>query len=118
MAVAAQMNLLERVTAICASVMQCLTWRAADGTSRVPTAPFYMGYDDVKSVADFLGELQTYHIVSGASEAFIVDRIVPLVFQASARCWQGSQAPFTTLGGLPVMAPRRVPACRLRDTDP
>lgn len=103
MAAAAQMNLLTKVTEMCDSVMQRLahTPGQQETPPREPrphlTVPVYMGYDDVKSVADFLGELQTYHLASGASEAFIVERIVPLALQASARCWLGSQAPFTSL---------------------
>ncbi|KAM7284427.1 hypothetical protein ISCGN_001521 [Ixodes scapularis] len=99
MAAAAQMNLLTKVTEMCDSVMQRLahTPGQRETPPREPrphlTVSFYMGYDDVKSVADFLDELQTYHLASGASEAFIVERIVPLALQASARCWLGSQAP-------------------------
>ncbi|KAM7303610.1 hypothetical protein ISCGN_013558 [Ixodes scapularis] len=83
-AAAAQMNLLTKVTEMCDSVMQRLahTPGQQETPPREPrphlTVPVYMGYDDVKSVADFLGELQTYHLAFGASEAFIVDRIVPL----------------------------------------
>ncbi|KAM7309830.1 hypothetical protein ISCGN_006815 [Ixodes scapularis] len=103
MAAAAQMNLLTKVTEVCDSVMQRLAH--TPGQQKTPpreprphlTVPVYMGYDDVESVADFLGELQTYHLASGTSEAFIAERIVPLALQASARCWLGSQAPLTSL---------------------
>lgn len=103
MAAAAQVNLLTKVTEMCDSVIQrlALTPGQQETPPREPrphlTVPVYAGYDDVKSVADFLGELQTYHLASGASEAFIVGRIVPLALQASAGCWLGSQAPFTSL---------------------
>ncbi|KAG0414178.1 hypothetical protein HPB47_008678 [Ixodes persulcatus] len=103
MAAAAQMNLLTKVTEMCDSVMRRLahTPGQQETPPREPrphlTVPVYTRYDDVRSVADFLGELQTYHLASGASEAFIVDRILPLALQASARCWLGSQASFTSL---------------------
>ncbi|CAN7950204.1 unnamed protein product [Ixodes hexagonus] len=102
MACAAHMSLLERVTATCDSAMQRLAvTQEVPGPQRESrphlTVPVYTGYDDVKSVADFLGELRTYRLPSGASQAFIVDRIVPLVLQASAKVWLASQAPFTSL---------------------
>ncbi|KAM7295037.1 hypothetical protein ISCGN_024542 [Ixodes scapularis] len=104
MAAAAHMILLTKVTEMCDSMMERLahTPGQQETPPREPrphlTVPVYMGYDDVKSVGEFLGELQTYHLASGASEAFIVDRIVPLALQASARCcWLGSEAPFTSL---------------------
>ncbi|KAG0425367.1 hypothetical protein HPB47_027468 [Ixodes persulcatus] len=74
----------QKVTEMCNFVMQrmALTPGQQETPPQEPrahlTVPVFIGYDDVKTVADFLGELQTYHFASGASKAFIVDRIVSL----------------------------------------
>lgn len=120
MAEATQRSLLTKATEKCAFVAQRLAIRPRqqETPSREPrphlTVPVYKGYD-VKSMADFMGELLVYHLVSGASEAFIVDRIVPLALRASARCL-GSQGTLHQPGRLPVKATIRVSACGLCNT--
>ncbi|KAM7304983.1 uncharacterized protein ISCGN_014883 [Ixodes scapularis] len=63
----------QKVAVICNFVMQrmALTPGQQETPPQEPrphlTVPVYVGYDDVKSVADFLGELQTYHLAYGAS---------------------------------------------------
>ncbi|KAM7282562.1 hypothetical protein ISCGN_002709 [Ixodes scapularis] len=74
----------QKVTEMCNFVMQrmALTPGQQETPPQEPrphlTVPVYMGYDDVKSVADFLGKLQTYHLAFGASKAFIMSRITRL----------------------------------------
>ncbi|CAN7947821.1 unnamed protein product [Ixodes hexagonus] len=61
------------------------------------TVPVYTGFDDRKSVADFLEELDVYARASGASESYVLERILPLALQASARRWWVLQTPFPSL---------------------
>ncbi|KAM7287121.1 hypothetical protein ISCGN_030815 [Ixodes scapularis] len=82
MAVAAQMNLLKKVTEMCSLEMQrmALTPGQQETPSQEPRP-----------------HLTTYLLASGASKSFIMNRIVPLALQASARSWLGLRAPFTRL---------------------
>ncbi|KAM7294068.1 uncharacterized protein ISCGN_023609 [Ixodes scapularis] len=95
----AQAELLLKVAAMCDMVTQ----RLAVQHSREPelhpqlTVPVYTGYGDTKSVADFLGELDTYKAASGASESLIIKRILPLALQSSAACWLRLQTTFTSI---------------------
>ncbi|CAN7992872.1 unnamed protein product [Ixodes hexagonus] len=61
------------------------------------TVPVYTGFDDRKSVADFLEELDVYARASGASESYVLERILPLALQANARRWWVLQTPFPSL---------------------
>ncbi|XP_049271310.1 uncharacterized protein LOC125758311 [Rhipicephalus sanguineus] len=60
------------------------------------TLPTYTGYDEPKSVADFLEEIDRYVRATGASEAHVMARIRPLALRAAAGRWWRLQTPFTT----------------------
>ncbi|CAN7938007.1 unnamed protein product [Ixodes hexagonus] len=93
------------------ATLQLVTERLATGTGRAGghvqqrgpelhprlTVPVYTGFDDRKSVADFLEELDVYARASGASESYVLERILPLALQASARRWWVLQTPFPSL---------------------
>ncbi|CAN8004649.1 unnamed protein product [Ixodes hexagonus] len=93
------------------ATLQLVTERLATGTGgtgghvqqRGPdlhprlTVPVYTGFDDRKSVADFLEELDFYARASGASESYVLERILPHALQASARRWWVLQTPFPSL---------------------
>ncbi|CAN8004651.1 unnamed protein product [Ixodes hexagonus] len=61
------------------------------------TIPVYTGFDDRKSVADFLGELDVYARASGSSERHVLERILPMGLQASTRRWWTQQPAFSSL---------------------
>ncbi|CAN7946741.1 unnamed protein product, partial [Ixodes hexagonus] len=58
--------------------------------------PTYTGYDDRKSVADFLAELAAYKLATGASDDYVLARVLPAALQASAARWWRIVAPFLT----------------------
>lgn len=84
---APQVTLLMKVTNKGDSVMQHPA--LAPGQRKSPSRehrPVYTAYDDVKALADFLGELKTYQLAFGGSEDFIVHIILLLALQASSMC--------------------------------
>ncbi|XP_049268998.1 uncharacterized protein LOC125757433 [Rhipicephalus sanguineus] len=71
--------------------------RAGEPQLLPPAAlPTYTGYDDPKSVADFLEEMDRYVRATGASEAHVMARILPLALRDAAGRWWRLQTPFTT----------------------
>ncbi|KAG0422488.1 hypothetical protein HPB47_001692 [Ixodes persulcatus] len=92
-------KLLLKVAAMCDAVTQ----RLAVQYSREPElrpqlmGPVYIGYNDAKSIADFLGELDAFKAASDASESLVISRILPLALQSSAACWLKLQPPFTSI---------------------
>lgn len=96
--------LMDRMSATLTSVTErLLAGTGGTGSQRGPelhprlTVPVYTGFDDRKSVADFLEELDVYARASGASESYVLERILPLALQASARRWWVLQTPFPSL---------------------
>ncbi|XP_049273374.1 uncharacterized protein LOC125759119 [Rhipicephalus sanguineus] len=94
---AQQLNTFQRVAELCNTVMDRIGTRAGEPQLLPPaTLPTYTGYDDPKSVADFLGEMDRYVRVTGASEAHVMARILPLALRYAAGRWWRLQTPFTT----------------------
>ncbi|XP_077550714.1 uncharacterized protein LOC144163938 [Haemaphysalis longicornis] len=58
--------------------------------------PRFTGYDDFKSVADFLSDLNVYKTASGASDEFVLTRVLPVALEASAGRWWRLQTPFAS----------------------
>ncbi|XP_077551282.1 uncharacterized protein LOC144164929 [Haemaphysalis longicornis] len=58
--------------------------------------PRFMGYDDRKTVADFLSDLNVYKTASGASDEFVLTRVLPVALEASAGRWWRLQTPFAS----------------------
>ncbi|XP_077531173.1 uncharacterized protein LOC144143271 [Haemaphysalis longicornis] len=58
--------------------------------------PRLTGYDDRKTVADFLSDLNVYKTASGASDEFVLTRVLPVALEASAGRWWRLQTPFAS----------------------
>ncbi|XP_077548432.1 uncharacterized protein LOC144161649 [Haemaphysalis longicornis] len=58
--------------------------------------PRFTGYDDRKTVADFLCDLTVYKAASGASDEFVLARVLPVALEGSAGRWWRLQAPFAS----------------------
>ncbi|XP_077561535.1 uncharacterized protein LOC144177830 [Haemaphysalis longicornis] len=58
--------------------------------------PRFTGYDDRKTVADFLSDLSVYKTASGASDEFVLTRVLPVALEASAGRWWRLQTPFAS----------------------
>ncbi|KAM7306481.1 hypothetical protein ISCGN_010184 [Ixodes scapularis] len=87
-------DLMARVANLCDTVAQRLVLADHGPQGQGPRpqvpVPLYTGYDDRKSVADFLAELAAYKLATGASDEYVLARVLPVAFQASAaRCWPG-----------------------------
>lgn len=94
---AQQLNTFQRVAELCNAVMDHMGTRAGEPQLLPPaTLPTYTGYDDPKSVADFLEEMDRYVRATGASEAHVMARILPLALRDAAGRWWRLQTPFTT----------------------
>ncbi|XP_077547981.1 uncharacterized protein LOC144160620 [Haemaphysalis longicornis] len=68
------------------------------GSSFQPSisVPRFTGYDDRKTVADFLSDLNVYKTASGASDEFVLTRVLPVALEASAGRWWRLQTPFAS----------------------
>ncbi|KAM7302148.1 hypothetical protein ISCGN_017665 [Ixodes scapularis] len=94
------MDLMARVANLCDTVAQRLVLadhgHQGQGPRPQVPVPLYTGYDDRKSVADFLAELAAYKLATGASDEYVLARVLPVAFQASAArwadCFQGQRA--------------------------
>ncbi|KAH6933203.1 hypothetical protein HPB50_013443 [Hyalomma asiaticum] len=80
--------------------------------------PTYMGYDDPKSVADFLDEIESYSKANGALEAYALARVLPLALQDVAGQWWRLQSPFTTWADFCNALLRGISAPWVRATSP
>lgn len=60
------------------------------------TVPFFTGVEERKSVADFLAEMEVCAKVSGASEAYVLQQVLPLALQGARRWWV-LKTPFPSL---------------------
>lgn len=91
-------GLMARVANLCDTVTQrlLLTDPGLQGRGPRPQVPVptYTGYDDQKSVADFLAELAAYKLAAGASDEYVLARVLPVALQASAARWWRIVAPF------------------------
>lgn len=58
--------------------------------------PRFTGYDDPKTMADFLSDLNVYKTASGASDEFVLTRVLPVALEASAGRWWRLQTPFAS----------------------
>lgn len=73
-----------------------------EAPQRVPSfhpslaVPRFTGYDDFKSVADFLCDLNVYKTASGSSDEFVLTRVLPVALEASAGRWWRLQTPFVS----------------------
>ncbi|XP_040069741.1 uncharacterized protein LOC120842656 [Ixodes scapularis] len=89
---------MARVANLCDTVTQrlLLTDPGLQGRGPRPQVPVptYTGYDDRKSVADFLAELAAYKLAAGASDEYVLARVLPVALQASAARWWRIVAPF------------------------
>lgn len=94
------MDLMARVANLCDTVAQRLVLADHGPQGQGPRpqvpVPLYTGYDDRKSVADFLAELAAYKLATGASDEYVLARVLPVAFQASAARWWRIVAPFLT----------------------
>ncbi|KAM7281894.1 hypothetical protein ISCGN_002053 [Ixodes scapularis] len=85
------MELMARVANLCDTVAQRLVVADHGPQGQGPRpqvpVPLYTGYDDRKSVADFLAELAAYKLATGASDEYVLARVLPVAFQASAARW-------------------------------
>ncbi|KAM7315199.1 hypothetical protein ISCGN_004981 [Ixodes scapularis] len=85
------MDLMARVANLCDTVAQRLVLADHGPQGQGPRpqvpVPLYTGYDDRKSVADFLAELAAYKLATGASDEYVLARVLPVAFQASAARW-------------------------------
>ncbi|KAM7287466.1 glucoside xylosyltransferase 1-like, partial [Ixodes scapularis] len=90
-------GLMARVANLCDTVTQrlLLTDPGLQGRGPRPQVPVptYTGYDDRKSVADFLAELAAYKLAAGASDEYVLARVLPVALQASAARWWRIVAP-------------------------
>ncbi|CAN7938025.1 unnamed protein product [Ixodes hexagonus] len=81
-------GLMARVANLCDTVTQRLLLAdprlQGQGPRPQVPVPTYTGYDDRKSVADFLAELAAYKLATGASDDYVLARVLPAAFQASA----------------------------------
>ncbi|KAM7300475.1 uncharacterized protein ISCGN_016089 [Ixodes scapularis] len=88
---------MARVANLCDTVTQrlLLTDPGLQGRGPRPQVPVptYTGYDDRKSVADFLAELAAYKLAAGASDEYVLARVLPVALQASAARWWRIVAP-------------------------
>lgn len=68
------------------------------GSSFQPSisVPRFTGYDDRKTVADFLSDLNVYKTASGASDEFVLTRVLPVALEASAGRWWRLQTAFAS----------------------
>ncbi|KAM7310488.1 hypothetical protein ISCGN_007396 [Ixodes scapularis] len=94
------MDLMARVANLCDTVAQRLVLADHGPQGQGPRpqvpVPLYTGYDDRKSVADFLAELAAYKLATGASDEYVLARVLPVAFQASAARWWRIAAPRAT----------------------
>ncbi|KAM7307208.1 hypothetical protein ISCGN_010844 [Ixodes scapularis] len=85
------MDLMARVANLCDTVAQRLVLAdhgpQGQGPRHQVPVPLYTGYDDRKSVADFLAELAAYKLATGVSDEYVLARVLPVAFQASAARW-------------------------------
>ncbi|XP_077548069.1 activity-regulated cytoskeleton-associated protein-like [Haemaphysalis longicornis] len=79
-----------------------VTPTSLEAPQRVPAfhpslaVPRFTGYDDFKSVADFLSGLNVYKMALGASDEFVLTRVLPVALEASAGRWWRLQTPFAS----------------------
>lgn len=89
---------MDRVANLCDAVTQRLLVADPGSQERGPRLqvplPTYSGYDDRKSVADFLAELAAYKLATGTSDDYVLARVLPVAFQGSAARWWRIVAPF------------------------
>ncbi|CAN7943913.1 unnamed protein product, partial [Ixodes hexagonus] len=89
---------MARVANLCDTVTQRLLLAdpglQGQGPRPQVPVPTYTGYDDRKSVADFLAELAAYKLATGASDDYVLARVLPAALQASAARWWRIVAPF------------------------
>ncbi|KAG0444313.1 hypothetical protein HPB47_013936, partial [Ixodes persulcatus] len=76
-------------------LLACLGLQGCGPRPQVPV-PTYTDYDDRKSVADFLAQLAAYKLAAGASDEYVLARVLPVALHASAARWWRIVAPFLT----------------------
>lgn len=87
-------TILERVATLCDAVVNRLALTQSPNPRPQSAIPTYRGYDDWSSVPDYLDRLEVYKAAVRASEAYMLNQVLPLAQESSAACWWRLQSQF------------------------
>lgn len=102
-------ELLQSLTTMCSQAMMAMNVSRVPAVSEtcpqprreprpVIAVPEFTGYHDHRTVVNYIGELELYQNVTGASDEHMLKSIVPLALKSSAKLWFDNSQPYTSLG--------------------